>query len=289
MNSEVEWAIDTLKHIQKLYLDSTNEDIKSALLTGVHKANGQLASAIHEIRPILEAVLKDRKSGSQKYGDVHVGRKNDVFSKTIELKSKTDVYVTNVDEEIRKGLNQLQGETKHNPRPNDVWVLDISIANAMNRWPFTGDNQARTAVTGNKLLTTARERLKKLIDSEMKDPLIKYLNSGWNDVKHLWGREETVSHLEANVARASSLLGNKSTRPVFYVYNKMTQKPENVKYLPALTIKIRYDGGMYYPVTDAMPPMNSISSFKIQLPGVGSSGVGSFELNTLDIKYAKIP
>lgn len=287
MKKEVDWARKTYEEVQQLYDDTLNPHVKLALLTGVHKANGQLASALHEIRELLIADRKGRHSGAQKYGDVHIGHKIDAFAKTIELKSKTDGFVTNVDKEIRKGLKQLQGlqeKAVKQPRPGDIWVLDVLIANPLNRWPLPGDNQQRETKSANHIIGAAKSRLEGLIKKEIADPLLNMINTGWTQVAEWWGIEETDKELEAAITTLGAIEeGLTSSRPVFVVTR--SNEVEEMFYLPALTIKIRYGGAMEYPIRNEGFGI-AIAEMKFQLRGQPITK-SAFSLEHLGTKYTR--
>ena len=108
-------------------------------------------------------------------------------------------------------------------------------------------------------------RLEGLIKKEIADPLLNLINKGWEEVAELWGIEETDIELEAAITTLGAIEeGMKSSRPVFVVTrgNQVEQK----FFLPALTIKIRYGGGMEYPIVDQGFGVG-ITEMKFQLKG----------------------
>lgn len=269
MRAKVEWGRKTYKDVLALYESSSSNNLKTALARAINNANGQLASALHEVSAIMSADAKKRKVGAQKYGDVHVGRKKDVFAKTVELKSKTDVYPTNVDKEIKKGLKQLQGLTGYNPRVGDIWVLDVAISNELNQWPYGTPNAARPAVPLQTLINKTQERLVAQIKAELTESLLKYINGGTGRARALQIDQEQRSWdwdllLNPTYTSLGQAEGTKSTRPIISIADDDGNVDETV-YLHALTIKIRFTAGNPYPIAPPEGLNNAVSELKFQI------------------------
>jgi hypothetical protein len=281
MQRELTIARQFLRELELIHANCSDPNVRATVLIGVRKAIGQLSSARHEVMPILHALQKGRKVGRQKYGDVHVGHKTDLYSKTIELKSKSDAYTTNVDHEIKKAITQLSGlaqtvKTTVKGRPGDVWVVDLLIINENACWPYPGSNTPRpTGVTLRDLVQKALTRLEGLVKTAWNESLGGHLQQSLALPTQGLGGLATPSQIEYadlgqttyEVTTRGALFGGHSTRPLL-VEKDEPNSVINRWRIPALTIKVRYGSPYEYPVipTTYGGP-NAVAELKFQMTG----------------------
>ncbi len=70
-------------------------------------------------------------------GDVVIGEPDDPFAKTIQSKAITTAAPSTVTKDLQDAMQQLAGLSGETPRPNDNYVVQITIYNSDNPWPFT--------------------------------------------------------------------------------------------------------------------------------------------------------
>ncbi len=278
--SQLAYARHILDNMEALYSKTQDPALKQVLVTGLNKACGQFASAVREVDQNILNAGKGRDIVTQTYGDLTVGKAEEAFAKTIELKSKTDANPTNVDKEIKKGLRQIQGLTGSQPRQGDHWVLDVAISNDCNRWPYGGVNKARDPVQFQDLAKTAAQRLALQIKNEEHKNLLEYI--GAHDVANPSLHLMPLGQMIAKYPHAKEIYGDhpKSSRPfAFQGSGGMLSWPQK---LNALTIKIRYLGGFPYPLAAAHMNFNFVAEMKFWV--VGNSQTDGYEVRLVSWK-----
>lgn len=226
---------------------------RQQLTTGINKAYGQAMSFLHEYLTTLSAENKGRTVVTQTHADVTVGAADALFAKSVECKNVTKPEKGAVNKVIGDALEQLSGQTGHNPRAGDVRVVDIKIDGTYNPWPLPGGAYGtnRTPATTNDIRTQAVAELKDIVNAN---------KAGAKAVK-LWLAGETLENF-AQLGRLRDVTDSvqpipglppimikrnpNSTRPIFQ------DTAGKINKIRCLTIKIRYE--QPYLLSDAMPP-----------------------------------
>ena len=139
---ELKQRVDQISAIFKGILGDdtvwTNLDQKKRqqLITGVNKSYGQAMSFLHEYTTTKAGENKGRAVVTQKHADVTVGQADQLFAKSAECKSVTKPEKGAVNKVIGEAIEQLGGQTGHDPRPGDVRIVDIRIDGSNNPWPL---------------------------------------------------------------------------------------------------------------------------------------------------------
>jgi hypothetical protein len=265
-------------------------DARKVLEIAVNKAIGQVASGLQELREPVRAITKGRKYGTQLTGDVWVGDSTEPYAKSVEAKSKTDIKVTNVDKELKKALQQINGFTGKKPRTGDARVVDLLISEARNCWPFPGDDQERTLRRLDKFLGQVNERLlQQIANSGVIAAVTEYLNSdgGWVDDGHdsheVWplgsvcdalvdGCLVPDKNLDTSSLTEQAWVPLHSSRPINLFFDKKNSADSKDWVLtrywvkPVLTIKIRYATGYPVYISKSTEP-KSLMEVKLQATG----------------------
>ncbi|HYK36324.1 hypothetical protein [Alloacidobacterium sp.] len=266
---ELKQRVDQISAIFKSILDDntvwTNlgQAKQQQLVTGINKSYGQAMSFFHEYTTTRGAENKGRAITTQTHADVTVGQADQIFAKSSECKSVTKPEKGAVNKIIGEAIEQLGGQTGHNPRAGDVRIVDVKIDGTYNPWPLPGG--AYGTNRGSALLAN--------IQNQAEAELIAIINAnkaGANAVR-TWlfgedygkglvtgtGRLRDVTTTVPNPispqfsAPTKQKLNPNSTRPVYATAGGQIHK------IRCLTIKIRYEDP--YILLDVMP-INQVSS-----------------------------
>ena len=221
------------------------DDKQQQLITGINKAYGQAMGFLHEYTTTQAAQAKARTVTTQTFADVTVGAADLLFAKSSELKSVTKPEKGAVNKVIGDALEQLAGQTGHNPRTDDVRVVDIRISSENNPWPLSGGSYG-TDRPFAQLSAIDRQAVKEIAD------LLSTPKPG-ADALRTWLLGETydgplpVPRLNTfGIQHPPTMLGGtptfvhsnrNSTRPVY------TGTTPGIKRVRCVTVKVRYDPG----------------------------------------------
>jgi hypothetical protein len=115
----------------------------------------------------------------QTFVDVSEGQADLLFAKSTEFKSVATAGTGSVDTQINKALIQIAGKKNPGGRVDDHRIIDLSIDEKMNCWPFT-DNYYVTNVS-KLVFPTEREFLDQVVirlDKELPSNLTQWLQEG---------------------------------------------------------------------------------------------------------------
>lgn len=151
-------------------LDKFEAAYESAQASALSKKIESAASSLKGItrghlREVLYATKhleKKRTVILQKHADVTIGNDNDVFAKSVQLKSSSATKPNDVDTLLAKAAYQISGAKGEVPRENDRRIIDVAINHPDNPWPFT---------------TSKTETLERLL-KESERRILKYVNEG---------------------------------------------------------------------------------------------------------------
>lgn len=200
---------------------------KKQLTTGLNNAYGQTVAALHEIEQTMLSQKNGRNVITQKHGDITVGLQNEIFAKTIECKSITSAGKNAVDAQLDTALQQLAGSTNHNPRPEDVRIVDIRIDGNNNPWPFTGGKYgiARPRPTLADLVSEAEKVVTERIKGQGFSPHINWV----------------MAQPQVGVATALGMVKDvNGQRPFPHSSRPVVPTPHGPIKVRCLTVKVRY-------------------------------------------------
>jgi hypothetical protein len=140
-----DWCQDQLEQLET---DSIAGDTESELrhntyeklLARIKNNSSSLKGVVHgylrEVQSAIKHLQKGRVVIIQKHADVTVGDEGDVFAKSVQIKSTYTTTVGDVDTHLANAAYQISG-VNEKPRPRDRRIIDVTIANFFNTWPFT--------------------------------------------------------------------------------------------------------------------------------------------------------
>ena len=245
LRERVKRTYDVFTYLLNSYA-SLSQDAKTQLITGINKSYGQ-AEAFHmEHMTYAKQQTKGRVVLTQDYADVTSGKADEAFAKSIECKSITDAKSSAVDVQIKKAIKQLAGLTGHQPRKDDVRVIDVKVNCKYNPWPNVGGSYGKPRLSGMTLDVFKRNtilRLKKILDDNNV--------YGVSNLKS-WLSGQNITNL-SQIAPLRSFKQKSfpnSTRPV------MKNTTGQLFKVRCLTIKVRFDPK--YPLKDFGSGVNEI-------------------------------
>jgi hypothetical protein len=230
-------------------------DKRQQLITGVNKAFGQAMAFQHEYLTTRKEENKARSVITQIHADVTTGHMDAFFAKSSECKSVTKPDKGAVNKIIGDAIEQLGGTTGHNPRAEDVRIVDVQINGPNNTWPMTGGMYGtdRNAVSLAEIVRNAEAEIRTIVSSNktgaraVRDWLAGQTFQNAQEIGRL-RNVTTVVNLPFN-GQQNVYQNPNSSRPVY-------QNTQNVIHrIRCLSIKIRYNPT--YPITD-LPPQNCI-------------------------------
>lgn len=179
--------------------------------------------------------------------DVTVGNNGQDFQKSIQLKSTVQADPSVVTTMMKVALNQLSGERGEVPRDGDRKIVDMTIMDSANNWPFgiflfkrpTKDEYiAEAAKVLRGILATAAYRKHNTPGVYHKKPTI-LEGFGINDATRNWMFDARVQSpgTPLKVKNYGQIYGNRSTRPIFKVHGGGYSMPFEI------TFKIRHASG----------------------------------------------
>ncbi|HEV7485299.1 MAG TPA: hypothetical protein VGQ65_06420 [Thermoanaerobaculia bacterium] len=229
-----------------------SEDKRTQLTTGVNKAYGQAMAFQHEYLTTRKGENKARTVITQTHADVTTGHADALFAKSSECKSVTKPDKGAVNKVIGDAIEQLGGTTGHNPRLEDVRIVDIQVSGPNNKWPAAGGEYGtdRPAEWLTEIERMAKVEITTIVNS----------NKPGATAVRAWLAGQTFANVQGT-GRLRNVTTDvhhqflppqtvhpnpKSSRPVYQDAKSAIHK------IRCLTIKIRYNPT--YPITDQPPP-----------------------------------
>lgn len=290
---ELKGRVEQISTIFKSILDDnavwTNlgQAKQQQLTTGINKSYGQAMSFLHEYLTTKAAENKARPVITQTHADVTVGQADQLFAKSSECKSVTKPEKGAVNKIVGDAIEQLGGQTGHNPRAGDVRIVDVKIDGTNNPWPLAGGTY------GTDRGPASLANIQNQAVAEL-DAIVNLNKAGANAVRAWLAGEDYGKGIVTGTGRLrdvtttapnpinpillppiSQKLNPNSTRPVYQTMGGQVHK------IRCLTIKIRYE--IPYILLDAMPA-NQISALWEIVVQVYKKTDGTLRTETAKVK-----
>lgn len=226
------------------------------LITGINKSFGQAMSFAHEFITTQTAETKGRAVVTQAHADVTIGQADQLFAKSIECKSVTKPEKGAVNKIVGDAIEQLGGQTGHNPRGGDVRIVDVKIDGNNNPWPLAGGAYGtdRAAAMLATIQNQAEAELNAIVNANK--PGANAVRAWLAGENYAYGVQQfgrlrdvtapSVNPIHPSLPPVTVKQHPHSTRPVYQ------DAGGNIRKVRCLTIKIRYE--MAYLLTDPVPP-----------------------------------
>jgi len=221
--------LDVLEHLCQTA--ETNQD--NQLIQKIENSSSSLRGIVHghliEVQYAFKHLNKNRTVILQKHADVTIGNADDIFAKSIQLKSSYGDKTNDVDTHLAKAAYQISGAGGEVPRAADRRVIDVVINGLNNPWPFTPKSSTGVRKL-TELLEVMEERILKYVDERKPDDSRGLTKNGrkWlddvGDKKELAGSKKVKLVFSQSAGTNSTLLRVTAAGKDRYDFNYVTVK-----------------------------------------------------------------
>ncbi len=270
--------------------DTLPQTIKEELSKLINGLYGRTQGIMLELNAAVVAIGKKRDVFLQTFVDVSEGHADLLFAKSTEFKSVATALTGAVDTQINKALDQIAGKKNPGGRVDDHRIIDLSIDDKRNCWPFT-DNYYVTNLSKGVFPT----------EKEFFDQVVSRLDKNLPQALEHWLKDGSSAIGASPLAlRDAGVFVNKvpnlpNAHPSSSRQVSLSQYGSKLTKIATLTIKIRYKDA-YFRLRDSaveqifvdevvfqtfyVNKMRSSKISKVKFQKVSLSGLGKINQKT---------